>query len=460
MLPSNEASTARRSRVDWFREQLQRVQLIQHRGRVSRLAGHLLEAVGPPAKVGDLCHVHAGDGSIAGHAEVVGFHDGRNILMPLQDFAGLAPGTLVTNTQRTFTFPVGEALLGRVLDAYGRPLDRRGPLPHTQLMPVHNTPPHPVTRRHVRSPLVTGIRSLDAMLTCGKGQRLGIFAGSGVGKSVLMGMIARKTRAQVSVIALIGERGREVREFLDHELGAEGLRRSVVIAATSDQPAMARIKAALGATTIAEYFRDRGMDVLLLMDSLTRVAMAQREIGLAAGEPPTTRGYTPSCFTFLPKLLERAGNSERGSITGLYTVLVEGDDLNDPIGDTARGLLDGHVVLSRRLSQRGHYPAVDVLASVSRVMPKVVSKQHYALARRVQELMATYGESEDLILLGAYAPGTNPVLDQAIRKIGRINEFLRQEVDEVTPFEEIESRLHQLLANEGEAAAAPGANAA
>lgn len=415
------------------------------RGRISRLAGHMIESIGPLAKVGDLCYVHAADGQIAGRAEVIGFSAGKNVLMPLQDFVGIAPGALITNTQMSFSFPVGEALLGRVVDAFGEPLDGHGPLRHVQMVSVQQQPPHPIARRHVTAPLVTGIRAIDGLLTCGKGQRVGIFAGSGLGKSVLVGMIARKTRAEVNVIALIGERGREVKEFLDHELGEAGLRRSIVVVVTSEQTAMTRIKGALAATTCAEYFRDRNMDVLLMMDSLTRVAMAQREIGLAAGEPPTSRGYTPSCFTFLPKLLERAGNSARGSITGLYTVLVEGDDLNDPIGDAARSLLDGHIVLSRQLSNRGHYPAIDVLASVSRVMQRVISERHFELARRVQELMAAYAESEDLIMLGAYTAGTNPLIDQAIQRMEALNGFLRQEVDDAAPFEEIEARLRFIL---------------
>jgi flagellum-specific ATP synthase len=453
MKSRHDADAAQPSRIDHLLSRLDGLETIRVRGRLHRLSGHMLESIGPAAKVGDVCEVHAPDGSIAGRAEVVGFNSGKNVLMPLHELEGIAPGGWITNTNAGFSFPVGDSLLGRVLDAYGNPLDGRGLLYRTKLAPVLNTPPHPISRRMVDSPFVTGIRSLDGMLTFGKGQRVGIFAGSGVGKSVLIGMIARKTRAQVNVIALIGERGREVREFIEFQLGEEGLRRSVVIVVTSDQPAMARIKGALAATTVAEHFRDQGMDVLLMMDSLTRVAMAQREIGLAAGEPPTARGYTPSCFTFLPKLLERAGAGARGSITGIYTVLVEGDDLNDPVGDAARGLLDGHVVLSRRLSHRGHYPAIEVLASVSRVMQRVIGKQHYGMARRIQELMAVYAESEDLILLGAYAAGTNPVLDQAIKRVNRINDFLRQDVDDVTPFEEIESRLQAILAVEGAAKA-------
>jgi flagellum-specific ATP synthase len=433
------------SRLETFRSKLQDLEPIRMRGRVCRLTGHVLESIGPSAKVGDVCLLHAPDGKIAGRVEVIGFSNGKNILMPLHELAGIAPGGLVTNTQAAFSFPVGEALLGRVLDGCGNPIDGRGPLHHTKLAPVHNAPPHPITRRLVSTPFVTGIRAIDGLLTFGKGQRVGIFAGSGVGKSVLIGMIACKTRAQVNVIALIGERGREVREFIEHELGEEGLRRSVVVVVTSDQASMARIKGAFAATAIAEYFRDRGKEVLLMMDSLTRMAMAQREIGLAAGEPPTARGYTPSCFTMLPKLLERAGTSERGSITGIYTVLVEGDDLNEPVGDAARGLLDGHIVLSRRLSHRSHYPAIDVLASVSRVMQRVISKEHYRLARRIQELMAAFAESEDLIMLGAYAAGANPVLDHAIKRIDKINEFLRQDIDDVTPFEDIEARLRAIL---------------
>jgi flagellum-specific ATP synthase len=336
----------------------------------------------------------------------------------------------VQSSRGQLTVEVGENLLGRVLDGLGRPFDGRGPLNGDAQYPLQNSPPDPLERQRIKEPLPVGVRAIDGLLTCGKGQRIGIFAGSGVGKSTLLGMMARNTTADVNVIGLVGERGREVREFIERDLGPEGLARSVVVVATSDQPALIRLKGAYTATAIAEYFRDKGYDVLFMMDSVTRFAAAQREVGLAVGEPPATRGYPPSVFAIMPKLLERTGPGRAGTITALYTVLVEGDDMNEPIADTVRGILDGHIVLSRRLADRGHYPAIDVLASVSRVMPEVISREHLRAAIQVKEMMAAYQEMEDLINIGAYQSGTNPRVDRAISLIESIRGFLKQDVDE------------------------------
>ena len=354
--------------------------------------------------------------------------------MALGDATSISPGSEIVATGHTLSVNVGTSLLGRVIDGLGRPIDGKGAIEPDELRSVNNAPPNPLTRKRITEPIATGIRSIDTLLTCGKGQRVGIFAGSGVGKSVMLGMIARRTSADVNVICLVGERGREVGEFLDRELGEEGLNRSVVLVATSDQAALIRIKAVFMATTIAEYFRDQGLDVMLLMDSVTRFAMAQREVGLAIGEPPTTKGYTPSVFALLPKVLERAGNSNKGSITGLYTVLVEGDDMNEPVADAVRSILDGHIVLSRRLASAGHYPAVDVLESISRVMPSVTKEDHRQAVHKILDMMATYREAEDLINIGAYVKGSNPRIDMAIGRIGAIRSFLRQRSDEQVEF--------------------------
>ena len=340
---------------------------------------------------------------------------------------------------------VGEQLLGRVIDGLGRPLDRLGPIVTQEIRSIYNAPPNPLERKRINQPMGTGIRSIDALLTCGKGQRIGIFAGSGVGKSVMLGMIARNTAADVNVIALVGERGREVAEFIDSELGPDGLARSVVVVATSDQAPLIRLKAAFMATSIAEYFRDRGKDVMLMMDSVTRFAMAQREVGLAIGEPPTTKGYTPSVFAMLPKLLERAGNSKHGSITGLYTVLVEGDDMTEPVADAVRSILDGHIVLSRRLASSGHYPAIDVLDSVSRVLSSITSDTHRRAVHRLLDMMATYREAEDLINIGAYVRGSNPRIDESLKHWEEIRNFLRQPSDESADFEDSIERLISMM---------------
>ena len=365
--------------------------------------------------------------------------------MPLGEMEGIGPGSMVIATGNTLEVDVGEQLLGRILDGMGNPIDDFEPPSLNYSYPVNNQPPNPLSRTKITEPLPLGVKAIDGFLTCGRGQRIGIFAGSGVGKSTLLGMIARNTLADINVIALIGERGREVKEFIDNDLEEEGLKKSVVIVVTSDQPPLVRMKGALLATSIAEYFRDCGKNVVLMMDSLTRFSMAQREVGLAIGEPPVTKGYTPSVFAVLPKLLERAGNSSKGSITGLYTVLVDGDDMNEPIADAVRGILDGHIVLSRNLANKNHYPAIDILASVSRVMPNIVDKEHIGIVGQIKDLMATYRDSEDLINIGAYIKGTNKKVDMAIEKIEAINDFLKQGVHDRLTFDEIVELLRGIL---------------
>jgi flagellum-specific ATP synthase len=423
---------------------------VRETGTVVKVAGPLVESTGPSAAVGEICPIWSPGSDEPIIAEVVGFRDHRLLLMAYGSMDGLRAGAEVRSTGRPLMAPVGERLLGRILDGLGRPIDSKGPLEGTVQVPVAVRPPHPLERELIREPLGTGIRSIDGLMTVGRGQRIGIFAGSGVGKSVLLGTIARRSDAEVIVVALVGERGREVREFLERDLTSEGLARSVVVVATSEQPPLVRVKAALLATRIAEQFRDCGKHVLLMMDSLTRFAMAQREVGLLVGEPPTTKGYTPSCFAALPQLLERAGMSDRGSVTGLYTVLVEGDDLNDPVADAARSVLDGHIVLSRRLAVMNHYPAVDVLESVSRVMPEVALPGQMEAAARVREWLAAWRESEDLIQLGAYVIGTNPLTDRAIERRPEIVRFLRQASGEGTPLARTVSWMIEL------ATAAPG----
>ncbi len=425
-------------------ERLEDCRPMVHIGRVEDIIGLVVCSVGPPVAVGELCSISSPDGG-AVPAEVVGFRGNRVLLMPLGELEGIAPGHLVTAKREPFRVPVGEGLLGRVLDGLGQPIDDKGPLLAEGTRPASHAPPDPLKRARIKEPLGTGIRAIDALLSCGKGQRVGIFSGSGVGKSVLLGMIARNTSAQVNVIALIGERGREVREFIEKDLGEEGLRRSVVVAVTSDRPALIRLKGAQVATAIAEDFRDRGLDVMLMMDSVTRLALAQREIGLTIGEPPTTRGYTPSVFAMLPKLLERSGASEKGSITGIYTVLVEGDDMNEPVADAVRSILDGHIVLSRKLAARNHYPAVDVLESVSRLMTDIVDPEHLRAARTVLEHLAVYREAEDLVNIGAYVEGSNPKIDQALQKIDAINAFLRQDINDRGDYADTRRQLLELV---------------
>jgi flagellum-specific ATP synthase len=414
--------------LDKYRQIVSRVNTMKLNGKVSQVVGVVVEARGPSAHLGEMCEIRYKRDAPPILAEVVGFRENVVLLMPLGEMDEIAPGSEVIATGSSLKVKVGRGLLGRVLDGLGRPIDGLGPLDFEDELLVSRTPPHPLQRRRIHDPLALGVRAIDGLLTCGKGQRIGIFAGSGVGKSTLLGMIARNTEADVNVIGLIGERGREVRDFLEKDLGPEGLARSVVVVATSDQSAVVRLKGASVATSIAEYFRDEGKDVMLMMDSVTRVAWAQREIGLAVGEPPTTRGYTPSVFAMLPRLLERSGTDTRGSITGLYTVLVDGDDMNEPVADSVRSILDGHVVLSRDLAHRNHYPAIDVLQSVSRLMPDITTPEHRSSAGKMRDILATYRSAEDLINIGAYVDGSNPKIDRAKNSIDTVNGFLRQPV--------------------------------
>lgn len=414
-------------------------------GKVVKIVGLTIESVGPDAKLNDLCRIIIDKKKgTSVMAEVVGFRDKRILLMPFESVEGLGVGCVVENTGMPLQVKVGPEVLGHTLDGIGNPTD----VEHLELndeYPVEAAPPDPMDRIIINEVLPLGVKAVDGLLTIGKGQRIGIFAGSGVGKSTLLGMFARNTKADINVIALIGERGREVREFIERDMGEEGMRRSVVIVATSDKPALIRNKAAKTATAIAEYFRDQGKDVLLMMDSLTRFSMAQREIGLAAGEPPVTRGYPPSVYSEMPKLLERAGNSDKGSITGLYTVLVDGDDFNEPITDTARSILDGHVILSRKLGHKNHYPAIDVLQSISRCMGSIATSEHKKIASRMKNVLATYQEAEDLINIGAYKKGSNKEIDFAIQKIDLVNQFLMQDVYEKFTFEEVIQALNQVF---------------
>ena len=418
-------------------------------GKVAKVVGLTIESIGPTAKLNDLCHIITKDTNQVINAEVVGFRDDRVLLMPYDQVAGVGLGSRVENTNAPLKVKAGEELLGKTLDGLGNPIDGTTLAP-MQEYSVEAQPPDPLTREIIDQVLPLGVRAVDGLITIGRGQRIGIFAGSGVGKSTLMGMFARNTKADINVIALIGERGREVREFIERDLGEEGMRRSVVVVATSDKPALIRKKAAQTATAIAEYFRDQGKDVLLMMDSLTRFSMAQREIGLASGEPPVSRGYPPSVYAQMPKLLERAGNSDRGSITGLYTVLVDGDDFNEPITDTARGILDGHIVLSRQMAQKNHYPAIDILQSISRVMSSIITKEHKVAAGKMKQVLATYQEAEDLINIGAYKAGSNPDIDFAIDKIRAVNAFLQQQTDEKYTFEESLQQMLDIFSEDGE----------
>lgn len=415
-------------------------------GKVTKVVGLTIESVGPEARLNDLCRIYLNkDKTTSVMAEVVGFQEMRLILMPLDNVEGVGIGCTVENTGHPLSVMVGDDILGHTLDGIGRPTDTND-LETNLYYPVEADPPDPMDRKIISEVLPLGVKAVDGLITVGKGQRIGIFAGSGVGKSTLLGMFARNTKADINVIALIGERGREVREFIERDLGAEGMARSVVVVATSDKPALIRKNAAKTATAIAEYFRDQGKDVLLMMDSLTRFSMAQREIGLASGEPPVTRGYPPSVYSEMPKLLERAGTSENGSITGLYTVLVDGDDFNEPITDTARSILDGHIMLDRKLGHKNHYPAIDVLQSISRVMSAIATKEHKELAGKLKNVLATYQEAEDLINIGAYKNGSNPEIDYAIQKIAAVNQFLCQETDEKFTFEEEIELLKQVFA--------------
>lgn len=410
-------------------------------GKVMDVVGLTLQATGPPMKIGDLCYVRPRGDSAKIPVEVVGFRDDRILLMPLGDMRGIGPGSVLIPTHRPRMVRVGPALLGRAIGGLGQPIDGGPPPEWTTEMPLMAPAPPPMERQRITEPVATGIRAIDACITCGKGQRVGIMSGSGVGKSKLIGMIARNTNADVNVIALVGERGREVRDFIELDLGPEGLKRSVVVVVTSDEPALLRLSGAYTATAIAEWFRGQGLDVMLMMDSITRFAMAQREVGLAIGEPPTTKGYPPSVYALLPKLLERAGTARCGSITGFYAVLVEGDDLNDPIGDAVRSITDGHIALSRPLATRGHYPAVDVLESVSRSMLEITPENHRKLATRIRQILATYRDAEDLVNIGAYVAGSNPEIDMALRLMPKIREFLRQDLYEESPFDALEAHM-------------------
>ncbi|MBX7118330.1 MAG: FliI/YscN family ATPase [Gemmatimonadaceae bacterium] len=413
-------------------------------GRVTRIVGLVIEATGLELGMGSLCRVTSLSDDRSVLAEVVGFHERGALLMPLGDLEGLHPGASVADLGRSLGVRVGEAMLGRVVNALGMPIDGKGKIEFEKRVPLSNDPPNPLERERIEEPFVTGVRTIDGLLTIGRGQRVGIFAGSGVGKSVLLGMIARRAESDVNVIALLGERGREVREFVENALGPEGLARSVIIVATGDESALLRARGALVATAIAEWFRDRGKQVLLMVDSVTRVAMAWREIGLAVGEPPTTKGYPPSVFAYLPRLLERAGNGAQGGITGLYTVLVDGDDFTEPVADAARSILDGHLVLTRRLASAGHYPAIDILESKSRVRDHVITRTQRDHAGAVQRLEAAYREKEDLILVGAYQRGSNPVVDAAIDLRGPVLDLLQQPPDEYTPFEQTGQQLAEI----------------
>ncbi len=424
--PLWETLTSRIAQVDFVRVN----------GRVSKVVGLVIESKGPDVRVGDLCDIRFRRGRHNLEAEVVGFRDDRVLLMPLGELRDIGPGCEVVSMGRPLGVNVGPGVLGRVLDGLGRPMDEKGPVGSSEFYPLYATPPHPLRRQTISEPLPVGVRAVDGVLTLGRGQRIGIFAGSGVGKSTLLGMMARNTEAEINVIALVGERGREVREFIERDLGSEGLKRSVLVVATSDQSPLVRLKAAFTATAVAEYFRDQGKDVLLMMDSVTRVAYAQREVGLAIGEPPATRGYTPSVFALLPRLLERAGAGTRGSITGIYTVLVEGDDMNEPVADSVRGILDGHIVLSRKIAAKNFYPCVDVLNSVSRVMPNIVDKAHLDGAGRMREVLARYAEAEDLITIGAYQQGNNPRVDWALEHLDDVETFLKQDMGEPSSFDD------------------------
>ncbi len=433
-----------------YRSVIAKHDLLEYSGRISQIVGLTVEANGPIAKMGDLCRIytHHGDGYVP--AEIVGFRDKKVLLMPFGPLSGVGPGNRVVSSGKTLTVGVGPELRGRVIDGLGNPMDNKGPVRIETEYPIENDPPNPLVRRRIHDILPLGIRAIDGLLTIGSGQRVGIFAGSGVGKSTLLGMIARNATADINVITLIGERGREVNDFIEKDLQAEGLAKSVLVIATSDQPALIRVKCAMVGTAVAEYFRDQGLKVLLMMDSLTRFSMAQREVGMATGEPPVSRGYTPSVYATLPRLLERSGSSDKGTITGLYTVLVEGDDMNEPIADTVRGILDGHIVLNRKLAQLNHYPAIDVLQSISRLMSDISSPEQKAAAGFIKNMMAVYQEAQDLINIGAYQAGSSREIDEAIRLHGPIENFLIQNVDSHFNFDNTLEKLEAIYLSTGD----------
>jgi ATP synthase in type III secretion protein N len=439
---------ARALELSRYLNEIEKACPVEVRGRVTAVIGLVVRAALPQAFMGELCLIYSPRSRVPVKAEVVGFQAGEVLVMPIGELTNIGPESEVIGTGDCLCVPVGESLLGRVLNGVGEPMDvdSRGPLACAQQYPIYSPPPDPLRRRRVTRPVGIGVRAIDALLTCGEGQRIGLFAAAGVGKSTLLGMIARNTEAEVSVITLVGERGREVRDFLEHDLGPEGLKRSVVVCATSNEPSLVRLKAAYVGTAIAEYFRDQGKKVMLMMDSVTRFARAQREVGLACGEPPARAGYTPSVFSQLPRLLERAGNSEKGSITAFYTVLVAGDDMNEPVADEVRSILDGHIILSRELAGQGHYPAIDVLQSVSRVMTAVAEPDHRQAAARLRDVLATYEKQKDLILIGAYEKGSDPRVDYALRMIDKVNGYLRQETTARAPFQQAVAGLKQMFA--------------
>ncbi len=431
--------------LELYEEIIAETETIKVNGKVTDVIGFIIVSIGPNVSLGEVCTVIDRNGNEVCKAEVVGFKDGKVLSIALGEIHNISPSCEIIASGKSFSIGVGEKLLGRVLDGFGNPIDGKGEIEYSSIRKVFREPPNPLTRDRIKQPLQTGVRAIDGLLTVGKGQRVGIFAGSGVGKSVMLGMIAKNTNADVSVIVLVGERGREVREFIEKDLGEEGLKRSVIVVATSDKPSLARIKAAYIGTTIAEYFRDLGKDVVLMMDSVTRFAHAQREVGITIGEPPTTKGYTPSVFAVLPKLLERAGTSKSGTITGFYTVLVDGDDMTDPIADSVRSILDGHFVLSRKIANKGQFPAIDPLQSVSRVMPDVVSDDHRVRVLEFNEILSSYNEAEDLINIGAYVKGSNPQIDHALNKIQDLRKFLKQDMREKALFEDTVNRLNSLI---------------
>ncbi|SIO39744.1 FliI/YscN family ATPase [Halodesulfovibrio marinisediminis] len=427
-------------------ELLENLEPSQSFGKVNKVVGLIVEGCGIKAPLGAVCQLIPEEGAEQIPAEVVGFRDGNILFMPYGEMRGIKPGSLIRNSSLPPTFPVGNDMLGKAFDAFGNELGSESPLLSAEAYkPLYATPPNPLSRARIVEPLDVGVRSINSLITLGKGQRVGIMAGSGVGKSTLMGMMARYTEADINVIALIGERGREVLEFMEKDLGPEGMKRSVLLVATSDQSPLVRMRAAYAATAVAEFYRDQGKNVLLMMDSVTRFAMAAREVGLATGEPPTTKGYTPTVFTQLPKLLERAGNSDKGSITGIYTVLVDGDDFNEPIADAVRSILDGHIVLTRDLADNGHYPAIDVLRSVSRLRGDICSREIIEEGQSVTKLLAAYKKVEDMVNIGAYSHGSNPVVDKAISMVPKVNEFLQQRVEDPCSIEEAFSQLHALV---------------
>ena len=431
-----------------FRElipQVRSAETMSRTGKIENIVGMSIEASGGRAAIGDICRIYSNESGGQIPAEVVGFKNDHILLMPYANMSGISAGNFVHNTGKRLTLPVGPFLRGRVINALGQPIDGLEPFGRGDTFSIDSAYINPMTRPPIRERMEFGVKAIDSLITIGKGQRIGIFAGSGVGKSTLLGMIAKNVKADINVIALVGERGREVLEFMQKDLGEEGMRRSILVVATSDQPAMLRMKCPSVATSIAEYFRDQGYDVLLMMDSLTRFAMAQREIGLAIGEPPVARGYTPSMYAEMPKLLERSGNFEKGSITGVYTVLVEGDDTNEPIADTVRGILDGHIVLSRQLANSNHFPAIDVGASISRLMVEIVSPEHRQLASKLRDIMGVYQKNADLVSIGAYKSGTNPKLDHALGKMDAINQFLTQGINESFSYDESLEQLRRIM---------------